>query len=74
MMDGSVLVGYDSSGIATLSLFSSVGSNVWQTTLPGSIVGECKALKVGKFVGDTGSFIEFEYSDFIRRGFLRPIG
>jgi hypothetical protein len=72
--DGSVLVGYDSSLLATLGQFSSTGSNLWQSTLPGVMV-RCAALKVGKFVGDTGSFIEFDdNTGSIRGGFCDAAG
>ena len=71
--DGSVLVGYDSSLLATLGQFSSTGSNFWQRTLPNVMV-QCLGLKVGKFVGDNGSFIEFDTTLSMRGGFCDTAG
>jgi len=72
--DGSVLVGCDTYGVSILDLFSSTGSKLWQSQLP-LIMGQCVAFKVGKFVGDTGSFIEFDNNNHdIRGGFCDAAG
>ena len=72
--DGPVLVGYDDSLLTPkLCLFSSTGSNLWQRTWTDTM-GQCKTVKVGKFVGDTGSFIEFNNMGWFRGGFCDAAG
>jgi hypothetical protein len=66
--DGTITVGYDTSGIGTLGMYSSTGSNIWTRALPGGFLGDNAALKVGSFDGTNGCFIQYTFSSYIKGG------
>ncbi|EEF63301.1 hypothetical protein [Pedosphaera parvula] len=72
--DGTITVGYDTSGLASLAMFSASGSNIWSKGLMSSSFGDSMAMKVSTFDGHYGSFLEIRYSGSMIGGFYDAAG
>jgi len=72
--DGSVVVGYDVSGMETLAQFSANGTNIWQSLVLGSPLGSCAGLKVSALAGTNGAFVRYNIDHSLAGGFYDTAG